>query len=175
MSSVVKACFFQLCEFQHTRGSIPNLLSSHLPMPLYILALIIVIVFFMVSQGTLLITYKKYKTSLFVLLHIPLVLHILLQFSSLYISYLLNTILILNCCIMRLAFLLGEPHYIYSLLVGKLNSHSFCSFSFNPFVLAFFNKISNCFRSFVNAAPFFWNHLLNNVCSILTYSSSKKP
>ena len=65
-------------------------------MPLYIPALIIVIVFFTVCQSTQLIANKKYKTQLLVLLLVPLVHHISLQFSNLFIGYQFNTVLTLN-------------------------------------------------------------------------------
>ena len=51
------------------------------------------------------------------------------------------------CCITQRALLLGEPHYLTSLLIHRLNSYSFRSSSFNPLMLPFFNKMSNGFHS----------------------------
>ena len=64
------------------------------------------------------------------------------------------------CCITHRALSLKEPHYLNSLLINRLNSHSLRSSSLNPLTLPFFNKKSNGFRSFAHAAPFLWNHLL---------------
>ena len=58
------------------------------------------------------------------------------------------------CCITHHALSLGEPHYLNSLLILRLNPHYLRSFSFNPHMLPFFNKMSNGFRSFVYAAQF---------------------
>ena len=51
-------------------------------------------------SSTQLIAYKKYKTQLLVLLLVPLVHHISLQFSNLYIGYQFNTVLTLNCVVL---------------------------------------------------------------------------
>ena len=67
------------------------------------------------------------------------------------------------CCITHRALSLEEPHYLNSMLINRLNSHSLRSSSFNTLTLLFFNKKSNGFRSFVHAAPFLWNHLPNIV------------
>ena len=129
----------------------------------------------MVCQSTQLIAYKKHKTQLLVLLLVSLVHHKSLQFSNLYIGFLFNTVLILNCvCITHRALSLGEPHYLNSLLIHRLNSHSLRSSSFNPLTLPFFDKKSNGFRSFAHAAPFLWNHLPNTVRSAPTYLSFRK-
>ena len=44
------------------------------------------------------------------------------------------------CCITYRALSLGEPHYLNSLLIHRLNSHYLHSSSFNPLTLPFFNK-----------------------------------
>ena len=69
---------------------------------------------------------------------------------------------------------LKEPHYLNSLLINRLNSHSLRFSSFNPLTLPFFNKKSNGFRSFAHTAPFLWNLLPNTVCSAPTYLSFRK-
>ena len=96
ISSVVKTCFHQLREFRHIRSFIPKSAAI-----IYANAFIHSrIVFFMVCQRTQLIAYKKYKTQLLVLLLVPLVHHISLQFSNPYIGYQFNTVLILNCVVL---------------------------------------------------------------------------
>ena len=153
ISSVVKTCFLQLLEFHHIRSFIPKFAIITFANALYIPASIIVIAFYMVFQSILFIACKKYKTLLLVLLHVPLIRHILLLFSSLYIGYLLNTVNFKLCCITLRALSLGEPYYLNSLFIPRLNPHSLRSFSFNPLMLPFFNKMSNVFRSFAYAAP----------------------
>ena len=74
-----------------------HLLLLNLQMPLHIPALIIVIAFYMIFQSIPFIACKKYKILLLVLLHVPLVHHVVLSFSYLHIGYLLNTVLTLNC------------------------------------------------------------------------------
>ena len=98
ISSVVKTCFHQLREFRHIRSFIPKS------------AAIIFANAFIHSRidycnslfygSTQLIAYKKYKTQLLVLLLVPLVHHISLQFSNLYIGYQFNTVLTLNCVVL---------------------------------------------------------------------------
>ena len=118
--------------------------------------MIIVIVFFTVCQSTQLIAYKKYKTQLLVLLLVPLVHHISLQFSNLYIGYQFNTVLTLNCCcITHRALSLKEPYYLNSLLINRLNSHSLRSSSFNPLTLPFFNKNQMVFAHLLMLHHFF--------------------
>ena len=77
------------------------------------------------------------------------------------------------CCITHCAFRFREPHYLNSLLISRLNSHSLLS-SVNPFMLPFFNKMSNGFRSFAYAAPFLWSHLSNTVRYAPTYLQFRK-
>ena len=97
---LLKLVSISFVNFAILEVSSQNLLLLYLQMPLYIPALIIVIVFFMVCQSTQLIAYKKYKTQLLVLLLVPLVHHISLQFSNLYIGYQFNTVLTLNCVVL---------------------------------------------------------------------------
>ena len=78
------------------------------------------------------------------------------------------------CCITHRVLSLEGPHYLNSLLIHRLNSHSLCSSSFNPLTLPFFSKKSNGFSSFAHAAPFLWNHLPNTICSAPTYLSFRK-
>ena len=105
-------------------------------MSFYILALITVTVFFMVYQIIPFITYKIYKILWLIVTRTSHSSHII-AILNLYINYQLNTILILLCCITQYALSLEEPHYLYSLLVHRLNSHFLCSSSFNPLMLPF--------------------------------------
>ena len=52
------------------------------------------------------------------------------------------------CCITYCALSSHEPHYLSSLFSLQLNSHSFRSSSFSPLFLTHFNKKSHGFRSF---------------------------
>ena len=100
ISSVVKTCFHQLRELHHIRSFIPKSAAIIFANAFIHSRIDIVIVFFMVCQSTQLIAYKKYKTQLLVLLLVPLVHYISLQFSNLYIGYQFNTILTLNCVVL---------------------------------------------------------------------------
>ena len=61
---------------------------------------------------------------------------------------------------------LGEPHYLNSLLIPRLNTHSLHSSSLNPLVLPFFNKMSNCFCSFA-----YNNNYNNNNANLYWYKT----
>ena len=105
--SAIKLIFFNFVNFVIFLISPLNLLLLQLQLSLNILALIIVIAFYMVFQSILFIAYKKYKILLLILLHVPLFRHISLQFSNLNIGYLLNTVLILS----YVALLIMHFHY----------------------------------------------------------------
>ena len=173
ISSVVKTCFHQLREFRHIRSFIPKS-AAIIFANAFIHSRIDYCNSLFYGLPKYSIAYKKYKTQLLVLLLVPLVHHISLQFSNLYIGYQFNTVLTLNCCITHRALSLKEPYYLNSLLINRLNSHSLRSSSFNPLTLPIFNKKSNGFRSFAHAAPFLWNHLPNTVRSAPTYLSFRK-
>ena len=130
----------------------------------------------MVFQSILFIACKKYKTLLLVLLHVSLIHHILFSSSNLYIDYhaVKYRINFKLCCITHRALLLGEPYYLNSLLIPRLNPHSLRSSSLNPLMLPFFNKMSNSFRSFAYGVPFLWSHLPSIVRSAPTYLSFRK-
>ena len=176
MSSVVKTCFHQLREFRHIRSFIPKsaaiifanaFIHSRID---YCNSLFYGLPKYSINR------LQKYKTKSLVLLLVPLVHHISLQFSNLYIDYQFNTVLTLNCVVLLIVLSLEEPHYLNSLLINRLNLHSLGSSSFNTLTLPFFNKKSYGFRSFAHAAPFLWNRLPNTVRSAPTYLSfQKKP
>ena len=67
------------------------------------------------------------------------------------------------------SFFKGEPFYLSALLTHKSNTHSLRTTSFSPFLLPYFNKKSNGFRTFSYAAPFLWNHVPDTVRSAFTY------
>ena len=101
ISSVVKTCFHQLREFRHIRSFIPKsaaiifanaFIHSRID---YCNSL-----FYGLPKYSINRLYKKYKTQLLVLLLVPLVHHISLQFSNLYIGYQFNTVLTLNCVVL---------------------------------------------------------------------------
>ena len=145
-------------------------------MPVYISSLIIVSAFFMFVQSIFFIAYRKYKTLLLLLVHactycLPYNTPILKSLHWLPVKYCINFKL---CCITHRTLSLGEIHYLNSLLILRLNSHSFCSFSFYPLLSLFFNEMSNGFCSFAYTAPFFWNYVLNTVHSAPTHLSFKK-
>ena len=148
-----------------------NSLLLRFQMLLYILALIILIVYFTVFQSVLFIAYKKY-CYFYCNMYLSFVI-LLLQFSNLYIGYRNNVKL---CCITHRALSLGEHHYLKSLLSHRLNSYSLRSFFSKSLMLPLFNNMSNSHRSFAYVSPFIWNHLPNTVHSSPTYLSFiKKP
>ena len=113
-------------------------------MPVYISSLIIVSAFFMFVQSIFFIAYRKYKTLLLLLVHactycLPYNTPILKSLHWLPVKYCINFKL---CCITHRTLSLGELHYLNSLLILRLNCHSFCSFSFYPLLSLFFNKMS---------------------------------
>ena len=59
------------------------------------------------------------------------------------------------CCITHHALSLGEPHYLNSLLIPKLNLHFLRSSSFNPLMLPFFNKCQMVFALLLMLHHFF--------------------
>ena len=157
ISSIVKTCFHQLREFRHIKSFIPKsaviifantFIHSRID---YCNSL------FMVCQSTQLIACKKYKILLLVSLLIPHVHHISLQFLNLYIGFLTvqYRINFKLCCITHRALSLGEPHYLNSLLIYRLNSHSLHSSSFNPLTLPFFNKNQMVFAHSLTLHYFF--------------------
>ena len=91
ISFLITTRFPQFLEFAIFEVSSLNLLLAHMSVPLYILAVIIVIVFFMIWQSILFIVYKKIQFLSFLLLLIPLALLMLFQFSSLlFVKYRIN-------------------------------------------------------------------------------------
>ena len=166
ISSVVKTCFYQLREFCHIRSFIPKSAAIIFANAFIHSRIDYCNCLFYGCQSTQLIAYKKCKTQLLVLLLVPLVHHIVLKsLHWLPVQYCINFKL---CCITHRALSLEEPHYLNSLLIHRLNSHSLRSSSFNPLTLPFFNKKSNGFRSFAHTAPFLWNHLPNTIRSAPT-------
>ena len=101
ISSVDKTCFHQLREFCHIRSFIPKsvaiifanaFIQSHID---YCNSL-----FYGLPKYSINRLKKKCKTQMIVLLLIPLVHHISLQFSNLYIGFRFNTVLTLNCVVL---------------------------------------------------------------------------
>ena len=134
ISSVVKTCFHQLREFRHIRSFIPKsaaiifanaFINSRID---YCNSLFYGLPKYSINR------LQKYKTQLLVLLlertfrssHIT---PILKSLHWLPVQYRINFKL---CCITHHALSLKEPHYLNSLLINRLNSHSLRSSSFNP-------------------------------------------
>ena len=97
ISSVVKTCFLQLREFRHFRSFIPKSAANT-----FANAFIDSCINFCNSLLYDLPKYslhrlQKVQNSVDLLLHVPLIRHKLLPFSNLYIGYLLNSVLTLNC------------------------------------------------------------------------------
>ena len=78
------------------------------------------------------------------------------------------------CCITHCALFLGEPFYLSTLLTHRSNTHSLRTTSFSSLLLTYFNKKSNGFRTFSYAAPFLWNHLPDTVRSTFIYMSFRR-
>ena len=175
ISSVVKTCFHQLREFRHIRSFIPK-------SPSIILANAFIhsridycnSLFYGLPKYSINRLQKMQNSADRIVTPTSCSLHITPVLKSLHwlpVQYHINFKL---CCITHRALSLGEPHYLNSLLIHTLNSHSLRSSSFNPLTLPFFNRKSNGFRSFTHAAPFLWNHLPNTIRSAPTYLSFRK-
>ena len=175
ISSIVKTCFHQLREFRHIRSFIPksaaiivanafihsriDYCNSHFyGLPKYSINRLQKI-----QDSVARIVTRTSRSS-----------HLTPVLKSLHWLPIQHRINLKLCCITHSALSLGEPNYVNSLLIHRLNSHSLHSSSLNPLTLPFFNKKSNGFRSFAHAAPFFWNHLPNTIRSAPTYLSFRK-
>ena len=175
IASVVKTCFHQLREFCHIRSFIPKY------------AAIILANTFIHSRidycKNLFYSLPKYSINRLqkiqnsvarIVTRTSRSSHITPVLKSLHwlpVQYRFNFKL---CCITHRALTLGEPHYLNSLLIHRLSSHSLRSSSFNILTLPFFNTKSNGFRSFFHTELFLWNHLPNTMRSAPTYLSFRK-
>ena len=170
ISSVVKTCFHQLREFHHIRSFIPKsaaiifanaFIHSRID---YCNSL-----FFGLPKYSINRLQKIQNSDARIVTRTSRSSHITPILKSLHwlpVQYRINFKL---CCITHRALSLKEPHYLNSLLINRLNSHSLRSSSFNPLTLPFFNKNQMVFAA--HAAPFLWNHLPNTVRSAPTYLS----
>ena len=179
ISSVVKPCFLQLREFCNIRSFIHKsaaisfaisfanaLIHSHIDycnnllhgLPKYTLHCLQ-----KVQNSVARIVIRTSRSS-----HIT---PLLKSLHWLLVKYRINFKL---CCITHYALSIGEPHYVNSLLIPRLNPHSLHSSSFNPHMLPFFNEMSNGFCSFAYTAPFLWYFLPNTVPSAPSYLSLRK-
>ena len=170
ISCVVKTCCHQLREFRHIRSFIPKSAAI-----IFANAFIYSRIDYCNSLFSGLPKYsinrlQKIQNSVArIVTHTSRSSHITPVLKSLHwfpVQYRINFKL---CCITHRALSLGEPHYLNSLLIHRLNSHSLRSTSFDRLTLPFFNKKSNGFRSFAHAAPFLWNHLPNTIRSAPTH------
>ena len=140
-SSVVKTCFHQLRKFRHIRSFIPKS------------AAIIFANAFIHSRmnycNSLFCGLPKYSINRLqkiqnsvarIVTRTSRSSHITPILKSLHwlpVQYRINFKL---CCIARRALSLEKPHYLNSLLIHRLNSHSLRFSFFNPLTLPFFNK-----------------------------------
>ena len=99
ISSVVKTCFYQRREFCHIRSFIPKS-AAIIFANAFMHSCINYCNSLFYGLPKYSIAYKKYKTQLLILLLVPLVHHISLQFSNFYIGFLFNTVLTLNCVVL---------------------------------------------------------------------------
>ena len=96
ISSVVKTCFHQLREFRHIRSFISKFAATTFANAFVHSRIDYCNILFYGLPKSSINCLQKYKTQVLVLLVVPLVHHISLQFSNLYIGYLFNTVLTLN-------------------------------------------------------------------------------
>ena len=144
ISSVVKTCFHQLSEFRHIRSFIPK--SA---------AIIFANAFVHYRIGyckSLFYGLPKYSINRLqkiqnsvacIVTRISRSSHITPVLKSLHwlpVQYRINFKL---CCITHRALSLGEPHYLNSLHIHRLNSHSLRSSSFNPHIIHYHFSIKN--------------------------------
>ena len=129
ISYVVKTCFHQLREFRHIRSFIPKsaaiifantFIHSRID---YCNSLFYGLPKYSINR------LQKYKTQLLVMLLVFLVHHISLQFSNLYIGYLFNTVLILNCVVLGYS----SCTLIRGATLFKLVTYSQIKFTFSSF------------------------------------------
>ena len=144
ISFVVKTNFFQLREFRHIRSFIPKSAAitftnafkhsriNNCNSLLYGLSKHSLHRLQKVQNSV-----ARIVTSTFRLFHITSLLKSLLRLP---VKYRINFEL---CCKTHHALTLGEPHYLNLLLLPRLNLIPLRSFSFNPLLLPFFNKMSN--------------------------------
>ena len=156
ISSIVKTCFHQLRKFRHIRSFIPkstaiivanafihsriDYCNSHFHgLPKYSINRLQKI-----QNSVARIVTRTSRSS-----------HITPVLKSLHWLPIQHRINFKLCCITHRALSLGEPHYVNSLLIHRLNSHSFRSSSLNPRMLPFFHKISIRFALLLMLHHFF--------------------
>ena len=168
ISSVVKTCFLQLCEFRHIQSFIPKSATISFTNAVihsrinYYYSLL-----YDLSKYSLHRLQKVQNSVTRIVIRTSRLSHITPLLKSLHwlpVKYRINFIL---CCIIHRALSFGKPHNLNSLLILRLNPHFLCSSSFNPLILPFFNKMSNGFRSFAYAAPFLWNSFICQTLFVL--------
>ena len=149
ISSVVETCFHQLREFRHIRSFFPKSVA------------IIFVNVFIHSRidycNSLFYGLPKYSINRLQKIQNSVARFVTRTSRSSHITPVLNSLHWLPvqyhinfklCCITHRALSLEEPHYLNSLLINRLNSHSLRSFSFNPLTLPFFNKKIKWFSLF---------------------------
>ena len=177
ISCVAKTCFHQLREFRHIRSFIPKSAAIIIFANAFIHSCIDYCNsrFYGVQKYSINRLQKIQNSVARIVTRTSRSPHITPVFKSLHwlpFQYLINFKLY---CITHRALSLGGPHYLNSLLINRLNSHSLRSSSFYPLTLPFFNKKSwfSLIRSCctISLEPF------TQHCSLCTYIFifSKKP
>ena len=173
ISFIVKTCFFQLRKFRHIRSFLPKSAANTFANAFihsridYCHSLL-----YGLSKYSLHRLQKVQSSVARIVTRTSRSSHITPLFKSLHWLSDKDRINFKLCCITHRAISLGEPHYLNSSLIPRLNPHFLRFSSFSP--LSVFNKISNVFRSFASAASFLWNHLPNTVRSMPSYLSFRK-
>ena len=146
ISCVLKLCFLQLHEFRHIRSFILKsaalifahaFIHSHFN---YCNSS-----FYDLSKYSLHRFQKLQNSVVCIVTCISHSSHITPILSSLHLLPVKYSINFQLCCITHHALFLSEPHYLNTLLIHKLNSHSRHSFSFNPHMLHFLTKCQMIF------------------------------
>ena len=162
ISSVVKTCFYQLREFRHIRSFIPKSAA---------IIFANAFIYSCIDYCNSLFYGSKYSINRLQKIQNSVARIVTRNSRSSHITPVLKSLHWLSvqccinfklCCITHRALSLEEPHYLNSLLIHRLNSHSLRSSFFNPLTLPFFNKKSNGFRSLNSHSlrfPSFFNPL----------------
>ena len=173
ISSLIKSCFLQLCDFCHIRLLISKTdaitlanshIHSHVDYYYYFNSL-----FYGLPNYSIHRLQKVQNTAARFVTHNVRSSHITPILKSLHwlpVNYRINFKI---CYITHHALSLHEPHYLSSLFSLQSNSYSLYSSFFSLLLLPYFNQKSYDFRLFLYAAPHLWNHLPNNVRTVPSY------
>ena len=170
ISSIIKSCFFQLCDFRPIRLFISKtaaitLTNAFVHSGLYFCNSL----FYGLPKYSVHCLQKVQNTVAQIVTNSFHSSHITPTFISLHWLPIFYHINFKICCITHRALSLGEPFYLSTLLTHRSNTHSLRTTSFSPLLFPYFTKESNGFSIFSYAAPFHWNHLPDTVCFVSIY------